>query len=39
MLEEVVEEVTDVGATEPELLEELRRIRSRLERLETRLRA
>jgi len=38
-VEEVVEEVTDVGATEAELLEELRRIRSRLERLETRLRA
>ncbi|MBA2513228.1 MAG: two pore domain potassium channel family protein [Solirubrobacterales bacterium] len=38
-VEEVVEEVTDAGATEAELLEELRRIRSRLERLETRLRA
>ena len=35
-VEEVVEEVTDAGATEAELLEELRRIRSRLERLETR---
>ena len=34
-VEEVVEEVTDAGATEAELLEELRRIRSRLERLET----
>jgi len=38
-VEEVVEEVTERGATDAELLEELRQIRSRLDRLETRLRA